>query len=162
MPDTYTNTEYYYCLAKPVARSRIYRNMYVEAKKSTYAGLTADDLKEEFHVLKCNWQVTDQVDYNDHCKVMHGIVPGKLRAETNISVDHKIPFKLNSAMNIVQLGNGDHSAILQGWYTKAVTSGLVTKSSNKASADVQESRSRELLDDIILSLIHISEPTRPY
>jgi len=80
---------------------------------------------------------------------MHGIVPGKMRAETNISVNHSLPFKLNSAMTILNLGTGDHSAILQDWYTKAVASGLVTKTSNKASADIQESRSRELLDDII-------------
>ena len=148
-PDTYTNTEYYYCLAKPVARSKTYRNMYVETKKATYATLTADDVTEEFHVLKCNWAVADQVDYNDHCKVMHGIVPAKMRAEANISVNHSLPFKLNSAMTILNLGTGDHSAILQDWYTKAVASGLVTKSSNKASSDIQEPRSKELLNDII-------------
>ena len=148
-PDRYTNTEYYYCLAKPVARSKIYRNMYVETKKATFPGLTVDDVTEEFHVLKCNWAVADQVDYNDHCKVMHGIVPGKMRAETNISVNHSLPFKLNSAMTILNLGTGDHSAILQDWYTKSVASGLVTKSSNKASSDIQEPRSKELLNEII-------------
>ena len=92
MPDTYTNTEYYYSLAKPVARSRQYRNMYVDTNKTTYPRLIADDLREHYTVFKCNWQVTDQVDYNEHCKKMHGIAPGALRMETSISVDHKIPF----------------------------------------------------------------------
>ena len=201
MPDTYTNTEYYYSLPKSVARSVQYRNIYVDTNKATYKNLTSDDLKEHFTVFKCNWQVADQCDYNERCKKMHGIIPGELRMETNISVDPKIPFKLNNAMTIVQLGNGDHWAILNSWYNKAVTSGLVSKCSNKASADVIESRSTELLDEIIrvtekvfnkkleielkkkitgdlsygfsckwkdiesaffLSLIHISEPTRPY
>ena len=121
----------------------------METNKATYKNLTSDDLKEKFTVFKCNSEVGDQCDYNEHCRKMHGIIPGDLRMETNISVDPKIPFKLNNAMTIVQLGNGDHWPILNNWYNKAVTSGLISKCSNKASADVKEARSRELLDEII-------------
>ena len=52
MPDTYTNTEYYYCLPKTVARSVQYRKMYVDSNKATYKNLTTEDPKEEFTVFK--------------------------------------------------------------------------------------------------------------
>ena len=138
MPDTYTNTEYYYCLPKTVARSMQYRKMYVDSNKATFKKLSTEDLKEEFTVFKCNWEVVDQVDYNEHCRKMHGVIPGDLRMETNISVDPKIPFKLDNAMTIEQLGNRDHWAILNNWFNKAVTCGVISKSSNKASTDVIE------------------------
>ena len=48
-----------------------------------------------------------------------------------------------------QLGNRDHWAILNSWYNKAVTCGVISKSNNKASTDVIEARSRELLNEII-------------
>ena len=143
MPDTYTNTEYYYCLPKSVARSVQYRNMYVDTNKATYKNLTSDDLKEQFTVFKCNWEVADQCDYNEHCRKMHGVIPGDLRMETNISVDPKIPFKLNNAMTIVQLGNGDHWAILNNWFTKAVACEVISKSIKKAATDVIEDRKQE-------------------
>ena len=79
-------------------------------------------------------------------KKMHGATPKELRMETNICVDPKIPFKLEDAMNIEQLGNGDHWAILNNWFNKSVTCGVITKSSNKASTDIIDSRSRELLN----------------
>ena len=148
-PDVYSNTEYYYCLARQVASSKIYNKMYVDTKKATFSTLTAEDVTEEFHVMKCNWIAEEQADYNDHCKAMHGIVPAKMRAEANISVNPSLPFKLNDAMDILHLGSGDHSAIMQDWFTKAVASGLVTKSSNKASSDIQEARSKELLNEFI-------------
>ena len=72
MPDSYTNTEYYYCLPKIVARSNQYREMYVETNKGTFSRLTTNDLKEEFTIFKCNWEVADQVDYNEHCKKCMG------------------------------------------------------------------------------------------
>ena len=126
-----------------------YRKMYVDSNKNTFKKLTTEDLKEEFTVFKCNWEVADQVDYNEHCRKMHGVIPQDLRMETNISVDPKIPFKLDNAMTIEQLGNGDHWAILNSWFNKAVTCGVISKSSNKASTDVIEARCRELLNEII-------------
>ena len=81
---------------------------------------------------------------------MHGVKPKDLRQEQNIKVDPKIPFKLESAMNIEQLGNNDHWAILNNWFTRAVACQVISKSINKASTDVIEARSRELLNEIIV------------
>ena len=112
--------------------------------------LTDSMLTEEYTVFKCNWKVTDQVDYNEHCQKMHGVKPMDLRQEQNIKVDSRTPFKLESAMNIEQLGNNDHWAILNNWFTKGVASEILSKSINKAAIDVNEARSRELLNEIIV------------
>ena len=148
-PDTYTNTQYFYCLSVPAAHTKTYSNMYIANKKGTYENLTDKDVMEEFHVMKCNWIVQDQTDYNDHCLVMHGIAPAEMRAEENISVNPALPFKLLDAMQILSLGSGDHDSILQDWFNKAIASGLVAKSSNKNSSDIQENRSKEMLNEII-------------
>ena len=120
MPDSYTNTEYFNCLPHVVIKSDQYREMYVQANKNDFNSLTISMLKEEFTVFKGNCEVTDQVDYNEHCNKMHGVKPKDLRQEQNIKVDPKTPFKLESAMNIEQLGNNDHWAILNNWFPKAV------------------------------------------
>ena len=52
-------------------------------------------------------------------------------------------------MQILSLGSGDHLSILQDWFNKAIASGLVAKSSNINSSDIQENRSKELLNEII-------------
>ena len=58
---------------------------------------------------------------------MHGLTPKELRMEQNICVDPKIPFKLDNAMNIEELGTEDHWAILGLWSAKAITSKVITK-----------------------------------
>ena len=52
-------------------------------------------------------------------------------------------------MDIEQLGPDDHYAILGTWFTKSVATEVLTKSINRDSTDVNEARSKELLNEII-------------
>ena len=47
MPESYTNTEYEYCLPKIVAQSNQYREMYVEKNKGNINQLTSKEHKRE-------------------------------------------------------------------------------------------------------------------
>ena len=147
--DSYTNTVYYSCLPNVALKSTKYRDMYLQKHANNYADLNADRLIEECYVLKCNWEVVDQIDYNEHCEKLHGVKPLELKQEQNIKVDSKVPFKLEPAMNIEQFGPDDHYAILGTWFTKGVACEVLTKSINRASTDVNEVRSKELLNEII-------------
>ena len=148
-PDTYANTQYFYCLSHEAAHTKLYSKMYVANKNGTYAKLTEKDVWETFHVMKCNEIIDDQTDYNDHCQVMHGITPAEMKAEDNITVIAALPLKLSDAMNILSLGTGDHDNILQDWFNKLVASGIVIKSTNKNSSDIQINRSKEMLTEMI-------------
>ena len=90
----------------------------------------------------------EQIDYNEHCNRLHGIEAPKLTKEQNIKVDSKVPFKLDSALDIEDVGTEDHMSILHSWYTKGVATTVLTKSTNKAETDVNEDRSKELLTEI--------------
>ena len=100
-------------------------------------------------MFKCNAEIDDQSDYNEHCKRLHGVIPTGLTREENLIVDATKPFKLDDAMNIEELGTEDHWAILGIWSAKAVTSKVITKTANRRSADIIGSRSRVLVDQII-------------
>ena len=52
-------------------------------------------------------------------------------------------------MQILSLGSREHEFNLQDWFNKSIASGLVIKSSNKNSSDIQENRSKEMLNEII-------------
>ena len=149
MPDSYLVTDYFYHLPGSVMKSSTYKDMYMQKYKHSHPEINANYVQEEFYALKCNAAVTDQIDYNEHCSRVHGVKPMDLKQEQNIAVDSKIPFKLGNAMNIEDLGTDDHWAILGTWFTKGVASEILTKSINRGATDVIESRSRELLKQII-------------
>ena len=127
--------------------------MYLQKHANNYPDINADRVSEEFYVFKCNGEVVDQIDYNEHGGRLHGVRPLELKQEQNIKVDSKIPFKLDSAMDIEQVGPDDHYSILGTWFTKGVATEVLTKSTNKAATDVNEARSKEILNEIISSLV---------
>ena len=94
MPDSYTNTEYYSCLPNVVLKSTKYREMYVQKHINFFANLKASVLVEEYYVFKCNWEVTDQVDYNEHCQRMHGVKPLQLKQEQKLERERAKDIKL--------------------------------------------------------------------
>ena len=135
-PDSYSVTDYFYKNTKTVMKCSSYKDMYVQKHKNSYPEINANYVLKEFFAFKCNAAVTDQIDYNEHCKLIHGVKPMQLTQEVVIAVDSKIPFKLDNAMNIEELGTDDHWAILRTWFTKAVASEVLTKSIHKEATDV--------------------------
>ena len=117
--------------------------------KATYKDLDQDKISEEYYVFLCNAEVINQIDYDEHCSRLHGIMPSELIKEQNIRVDSKIPFKLESALDIENVGPDDHDSILGTWFFKGVTSAILSKCSSKEQTDVNADRSRELVNEIV-------------
>ena len=123
----------------------------------TYPTLTLDLVNNAYSVLKCNLPVDDQDDIDEHCEHIHGVAPASLNKELTIKVDAKIPFKLEPALNIENVGTDKHNSILNGWYTKGVATAVLSNTSNKANADLYQDRSGDFLKEVQAS----TSQTRP-
>ena len=148
-PQTFSVSNYYEGLPNSVLKSTRYKDPYMQKYAANYSELDAEGVKEEYYVFLCNVEITNQVDYNEHCSRLHGVTPRQLTQEQNIRVDSKIPFKLESALDIEHVGPEDHDNILGTWFYKGVTTAFLSKSSSKAETHVNPNRSREMLNEII-------------
>ena len=110
-----------------VEKHKIQSNLSTETEKNNYPQLNEGRIKEEFYVLKCNAEVVEQVDYNEHCAQLHGIEASSLNGEQHIKIDSKVTFKLDPALDIENVGTEDHKSILQTWFTKGVATAVLTK-----------------------------------
>ena len=63
-----------------------------------------DMITDTFSALKCNVEITNQDEYNEHCRAIHGIIPAHLKRQHSIKVDSKVVFKLDPALNIENVG----------------------------------------------------------
>ena len=71
-----------------------------------------------YSVLKCNIPAEEQDEFNEHCRMVHGIIPGHLKRQQTIKIDSKLPVKLETALDIENVGPDQHDGILHGWFTK--------------------------------------------
>ena len=156
-PQTYSVSNNYQCLPNSVLKSTRYKDAYMQKYAANYSELDAEGGKEEYYVFLCNVEITNQVDYNEHCSRLHGVTPKQLTQEQNIRVDSKIPFKLESALDIEHVGLEDHDNILGTWFYKGVTTAILSKSASKAETDVNPNRSREMLNEIIRATLKLSQ-----
>ena len=131
-PLIYAEQKYFECIPQTVFYSKTHRSAYLSKHKVANATLTDNMISEVFFVLKCNAEVVEQVDYNEHCTQLHGVMASTLKVQQSIKVDPKLTFKLDPALNIENVGTKDHKNILQSWYTKGVASAVITKNTNKA------------------------------
>ena len=89
-----------------------------------------------------------QSDNNKHCELLHGTLPMGLKKEEDLTVNATTPFTLDDAQNIAALGIEEHWALLGEWASKAVHSQVISKTANRSNADINPSRSKELVDRI--------------
>ena len=94
-----------------VAKFKGYRDIYVNKHKGANPTLTKAHLKIKFSVTRCAAPITDQTEYNSHCKHLHGTTVKSLEKEQVVSVNSKSTFKLCHAMDIEKFGVSDHDAI---------------------------------------------------
>ena len=100
----------------------------------------------------------EQDEYNEHCRMVHGIIPAHLKRQQTIKIDSKLPFKLEAALDIENVGPDEHSSILHGCFTKSVGTTVLSKTSNKANADLNEDRSVEFLKEVEASTSKVFFP----
>ena len=147
-PDNYVVPDYYKKIPKTVLENDHYKQIYFNKYKKEFPNLKIKDINVEFFVLKCNEVIEDQSDYNEHCEQVHGVIPTDLKKEEELAVDATIPFTLDDAQNIEDLGTEEDWAILGEWADKAIHSQVITKTTNRRTSDIISSRSRELVDRI--------------
>ena len=70
-PDSYSVTNYYACIPESVMKSSVYKEMYMQKYKTSHPEINAARVREEFYAFKCNAEVTDQIDYNEHLSLIH-------------------------------------------------------------------------------------------
>ena len=117
-PTIYQDPRYFESMPEAFLQCKTYKEYYKQKYANNYPSLKDEWIKEEYYVLKCNSEVVDQVDYNEHCAQLHGIEPTRLRGEQHIKFDSKVPFKLEPALDIENVGTEDHNNILHTWFTK--------------------------------------------
>ena len=120
LPHTYSVSNYYECFPNEVLKSTRYKEAYLKHYEATETTLTSDMISEDYYIFLCNEEILNQVDYDEHCSRLHGVCPAELTKEQNIRVDSKLPFTLESAMDIESVGPDDHDNILGNWYFKGV------------------------------------------
>ena len=76
----------------------------------------------------------------------------------SIKIDSKVAFKLEPALDIENVGPDEHSSILHGCFTKSVGTTVLSKTSNKANADLNEDRSAEFLKEVEASTSKVFFP----
>ena len=121
---------------------------FLNKHKVQYATFTMDMITDTFIALKCNIEITNQDEYNEYFRSIHGIIAAHLKRQHSIKVDSKVVFKLDPALNIENVGPDEQNNILHGWYTRSVGRAVLTKNSNKANADLNEDRSTEFLREV--------------
>ena len=78
-PLIYSELKYYECTSRSVLGSTQYKAMYLQKHANNHPDLNDNRIREEFYVLKCNAEVIEQVDYNEHCNRLHGIKASSLK-----------------------------------------------------------------------------------
>ena len=78
----------------------------------------------------------DQVD--EHSEEVHGISsPNQLKTLHTIKVDAKLPFFIDQALDIEQVGPDERGNIINGIFTRCVSRGVVKKSTSKGNMDLK-------------------------
>lgn len=107
--------------------------------------LTMAMIDSIFHTFKCNFEYFHQDDVDDHSRDVHGAIPSTLKPLNTIEIDTKIPFTLNPAHDIEQVGPEKQGRILNGIFTRCVSRGIIKKSLSNRTADLNENRSSEFM-----------------
>ena len=102
-----------------------------------------------FIAFKCNEELFQQEDVDEHTRATHGITTlNRLKPLHIIEIDSKIPFVLNQALDIEQVGPDERGNIFHGFFTRCVARGIVKKSTSKNNADLNENRSSEFMAEL--------------
>ena len=80
-PLSYKEQKYFECIPRTVLSSQTHRSAYLAKHKVANKGFTDNMITEEFYVFKCDAEVVEQVDYNEHCTQLHGVQPNELRIQ---------------------------------------------------------------------------------
>ena len=80
--------------------------------------------------------------------MVHVMIPAHLNRQQSIKVDAKVPFKLEPALYIENVGYDEYNSILHGWFMKRVGNAVLSNTSSKANADLHEDRSVEFLKEV--------------
>ena len=140
-PNGYSIGQYFKLIPKTARASIEHQTSYYNKHKGANTTLTM--------AFKCNLKMFQQDDVDEHTELVHGITsPNLLRALNTIEIDAKLPFHLEPALDIEQVGPDEQGKILDGWFTRCMGRGVVTKSSSKNNCDLNENRSTEFLKEV--------------
>ena len=89
----------------------------------------------------------DEVD--EHTGNVHGIPsPNVLKKKSTVMVDAKIPFVLNPAHDIKQVGSDRRDQIFHDIFTRCMSRDVFSKTTSKNAANLNEDRSVEFLTEL--------------
>ena len=111
--------------------------------------LTVAMIETLFINFKCNYEMVHQDEVDEHTEDVHGISsPNILRKKSTLIVNAKIPFVLNPAHDIEQVGAERRAQIFHDVFTRCVSRDVFSKTTSKNAADLNEDRSVEFLAEL--------------
>ena len=76
---SYSVVLYYYYVPKTVLESTAYQLAYFNKHKIAHTALTMEMIIDTYSALKCNVEANEQDEFNEHCRLVHGVIPAHLR-----------------------------------------------------------------------------------
>ena len=124
--------------------------MYYNKHKRANPRLTNAMITISFSSFKCGLPMIEQDKIDEHINNVDGVEEGatSLKPIQEIDVDTKITFSLPSLLDIELVGPDKRIQVIHSIYTCCVSRGVINKTSNKNTADLRDSRSREFMIEL--------------
>ena len=129
------------------------KQAYLNKYSPTNPSLNQGMIEQKIITLLCHEIAVNEMDYYDHCNVLHGINAKKLQPKLSIKVDSKTLFKLCSALDIEKVGDEDRRGILTQWFNSSVESKVVIFNNNRFNSDIVKNRSKDFMNEAKKSTI---------
>ena len=157
-PDTYAVPQYFDYVSINVRNATAtFKESYYQKHIGTNATLTREMITVIFVTFKCNLQLIDTDHVTEHYSNVHGIDGGAsaLIPHQEIEVNTTLPFKVPDLTKIKEVGPYKKSQIITSFFTQCVARGVISKTGNRNESCLNESRSRESMEEVARS----SSPT---
>ena len=148
-PNSYSIVNYFEYTPKSMRDTPDYTTAFFNKHTGANPLLTMANIDTTFMSFKCNLEMFHQDDVDEHTMATHGISsPNTLKPRSTIEVDAKIPFVLDSAHDIEQVGSDRRKQIFHDIFNRCVSRGVFSKTTSKNVADLNENRSVEFLAEL--------------
>ena len=132
------------------AASDVYITKYFNKHKPTNQRLTKAMIEISFTSFKCDLPMMEQEEIDEHINNVHGVEGGvtTLKPVQIIEVDTKIAFTLPSLLEIELVGPDKRTTMINSVFTRSVARNIINKTSNKNTADLNLSRSKDFMTEL--------------
>ena len=127
-----------------------FKDKFLNKHTSTYKLLKKEIIAVTFVTFKCNFELRSKEDVDDHFEDVHGIEGGatRLLPFREIAVNESIPFEVPKLADIENYGQDKKIEVIRALYITCQARGVVNKTNNRNEACLNESRSKEFMNEL--------------